>query len=185
MFIDFLTLMLINMSAGFFLLACFLLKDLSSSRQEHWAPAFLLTGLVALLCGFRITWTWPLPGSYNVAFGESSVFFGALMTAAAWAMAKGWDLKPLGIYGFFAGLASTVIGAQFIRQGLSATPLIAGIGFILSGIAGLFSLPMLYWPRSQWLRVMGIIILITTSLLWAYIGYPAYSAHLLGFAARH
>lgn len=183
MFIDYLTLMLVNISAAFCILAMFILRAENAPTQP-WAPAFLLSGTIALITGFRMTFTWPLPGSYNVAFGELSVLFGGLLAVTAWHAAKGWDLKPLAIYGFFAGLAALVIGAQFLRLGLSQTPALTGAGFLLVGIAGVGSYPLLRWNRNRLLRYAGALALLISSVIWAWIGYTAYWAHIAHFMKR-
>jgi putative membrane protein len=185
MFIDYVTLMLLNAAIGFFLLACYLSRESNLYDQAKWAPAFGLTGFISLISGFRMIWTWPLPGAYNIPYGEMSVLFGGLLLAAAVSMAKGWDLKPLGIYGLFAGIASVVVGAQFIRLGLSKTPMLAGVGFILSGLAGVFSFPVLQWFSNKILRGIGIVVLGAVAAIWVWTSYSAYGDHLASFAARH
>ena len=182
MFIDYVTLMLVNMAAGFFVLAGFLVRK-DEEPGQPWAPAFALVGLVALITGFRMTFTWPLPGSYNVAFGELSVFFGGLMLAAVWPLAKGLDLKPLALYGFFAGLAAIVVGTQFFRLGLSQTPVMTGTGLLLSGIAGLGAYPTVRCNCRKF-RLMGAVILVLSGLIWASIGYSAYGSHIASFMKR-
>lgn len=182
MFIDFVTLMLVNTAAGFFVLAGFLARK-ETDQAQAWAPVFALVGVIALITGFRVTFTWPLPGSYNVAFGELSVLFGGLMLAAAWSLAKGMDLKPVALYGFFAGLAAVVTGAQFLHLGLSKSPLLAGGGFLLAGIAGLGAYPALK-SGAKALRIPGIVTLVLSGLIWAFIGYGAYWSHLADFMKR-
>ena len=175
---DYVSLMLINMAAGFLLLACFVLEDLEKVNPKRWVSAFLLSGVIAFLCGLHMTWTWPLPGTYNTAYGELSVLLGGLLLATALSLAQGWDLKPLGIYGFFAGLVAVITGIQFIRLGLSKTPLYAGIGFILSGSAGLCSLPVLIWRSNKSIRLIGGAVLVLVALLWGSLACMAYWAHL-------
>ena len=187
MFIDYVTLMLINMAAGFFVLAGYLIgeeeKPVPINREQSWAPVFALVGVIALITGFRMTFTWPLPGSYNIAFGELSVLFGGLMLAGAWSLAKELDLKPVSLYGFFAGLVSIVVGVQFLRLGLSQTPLLTGTGLISAGIAGLGAYPTVKYDRRSF-RVAGVVILILSGLIWAYIGYSAYWHHIESFIKR-
>ena len=182
MFIDYVGLMLVNSAAGFFVLAGFLARK-EEELVEPWAPAFALTGLIALTTGFRMTFTWPLPGSYNVAFGELSVLFGGLMLAAAWPLAKGLDLKPLACYGFFAGLVAIVVGVQFLRLGLSQTPLLTGTGFLLAGIAGLGAYPAVK-SKARALRLAGAVTLTLSGLIWAYLAYSAYWHHIANFVKR-
>ncbi len=182
MFIDYVTLMLINMAAGFFVLAGFLVRKEGDPTQP-WAPVFAMVGYIALITGFRMTFTWPLPGSYNVAFGELSVLFGGLMLGAAWHFAKDWDLKPLALYGFFAGLAAVVTGIQFLRLQLSTTPLLAATGFLLAGIAGLGAYPAVRCHCKKF-QAAGAMVLAASGLIWAYIGYNAYWHHLANFMKR-
>src|SRR3990167_4250520 len=78
MFIDYVPLMLINMASGLCLLAACLRKANNPVVEKHWASGFLMSGAVALACGFHMVFNWPLPGSYNVAFGELSVLLGIL-----------------------------------------------------------------------------------------------------------
>ena len=182
MFIDYVTLMLVNSAAGFLVLAGFLLRE-ENEPAGPWAPVFALVGLIALITGFRMTFTWPLPGSYNVAFGELSVLFGGLMFAAAWSLAKGLDLKPVALYGFFAGLVAVVVGMQFLRLGLSQTPLLTGIGFLLAGIAGVGAYPTVKYGWKTF-RIVGAVALIFSGLIWAYTGYNAYWHHIEAFMKR-
>ena len=69
-FIDYVALLLVNMTAGFVVLAFFLLYGLSGERKR-WAAPFAMAGLVAFLCGLHMIFRWPLPGAYNSAFGET------------------------------------------------------------------------------------------------------------------
>ena len=48
-FIDYVALLLVNMTAGFVVLAFFLLYGLSGERKR-WATPFAMAGLVAFLC---------------------------------------------------------------------------------------------------------------------------------------
>lgn len=143
-----------------------------------------LSGLLpdAELRRLHMTWTWPLPGSYNVAFGEMSALFGVLFLAAAWALAKGWDLMPVAIYGFFAGGAAILVGIRIISLGLTKAPLLSGIGFILSGMGGVFAVPILYLRTHRTLRIMGAVVLIAAAGIWATTCYMAYWMHLSSLA---
>ena len=61
-------------------------------------------GTIAVISGFRMAFTWPLPRSFNVAYGEMSIFFGILFLGAALAIAKEWELTLVALYGPFAGI---------------------------------------------------------------------------------
>ncbi len=178
MFIDYVTLMLINMAGGLSILALFIWKDIDKEKNQFWAPAFALPGIVAVICGFAMTFSWPLPKPYNIAFGETSILLGILFLSAAWSLAKGWELLPLAIYAFFAGLTGVIIGIRILNLGLTASPLISGLGFILTGSGGIFSTVVLLNRHRKWLRIMCALILIAAALIWARTGYLAYWVHL-------
>jgi len=178
MFIDYVTLMLVNMTAGFFVLSYYVYKGAVSAEQHSWAPAFAISGIIAVVTGFHMCFNWPLPGSYNVAYSEMSILLGMLFLGTAWALAKGWNLHILAVYAFFAGLAAVLIGIRFIHLGLSNTPIVAGIGFILPGVAGMCACPYLYIKENRTIRLTGAIVLVAAALIWAQIGYGAYWHHL-------
>ena len=178
MFIDYVSLMLVNMAGGLVILALFLLKDIDKENNQFWAPAFALSGFIAVICDFVMIFTWPLPGSYNIAYGEPSVLLGFLFLAAAWSLAKSWELFPLGIYAFFAGLVGVVVGLFIINLGLTPTPLITGFGFILTGSGGIFAELVILNRRIKWLRVIGSLVLLASAANWASMAYLEYWLHL-------
>jgi putative membrane protein len=178
MMIDYVALMLVNMAAGFFLLGCFVWRGLDAEDRINWAPAFGICGLVAAVCGLTMTFTWPLPRPYSMAYGEMSVLLGVLFLGTAWALARGWELMPLTIYAFFAGVAAALLGVRIIELGLTNNPILSGVGFILSGAAGLFS-PVVVWQSEQKeLRIVSSIVLFAISGIWAWTCYWAYWAHI-------
>ncbi|MBD2066421.1 DUF981 domain-containing protein [Leptolyngbya sp. FACHB-671] len=182
MFIDYISLMLINLTAGLALLAAYLYFGLGSSNQRRWIPGFGIVGAIALLTGFHMTLTWPVPGSFNIAFGETTVLFGILFVGTALTLAMGWELLTLGIYGFFAGLVSLLIGVRIINLELTQISLLAGTGFILVGLGGVFAAPTLYIKETRLLRTIGGTVLIAAAFVFAYIGLTAYWVHLANFS---
>lgn len=144
MFIDYLTLLLINLAAGLALLDAYVYFGLGGSNQRRWISGFGVVGAIALVTGLHMTFTWLIPGSFNIAFGETNARFGILFVATSVTLAMGWKLLSLGIYGFFAGFVSLVIGFRFINLGLTPIAVPAGIGFILVGLGGIFAAPTLY-----------------------------------------
>lgn len=182
MFVNYITLMLINMVAGLFLLASFVYFSLGETHQKWWAPGFGMTGAIALTTGLHMIWNWPIPGSFNIAFGEMSVLFGILFIGASLALAQGWELLTVAIYAFFAGLAAIVVGLRIINLGLTRQPILSGIGFILTGLGGVFAAPTLYLRNNQTLRLLGALVLIVAALIWAFTGYLAYWGHLADYS---
>ncbi len=109
MFIDYITLMLINMVGGLVVLGLYVLWPVNKDRANAWGLALALPGLVGLVTGLHMSLTWPIPDSSgireglsnlryaNTAFGEMSVLLGLLLLGAGVALMKRWSLKPLTI----------------------------------------------------------------------------------------
>jgi putative membrane protein len=179
MFIDYVTLMLVNMAAGLVVLAFFVAFAVHKDDRRAWAPAFAITGLVATVCGFVMTFTWPLPYPYNIAFGELSVMFGLLYLAAALSLSKGWDLMPVGIYAVIAGAVAILVGVRIIVLGLTNSPALSGAGFILTGSIGVL-MPLLLCARKiAAIRFLGALLPLAAAFIWAWTGCLAYWFHLL------
>src|SRR4030042_2280397 len=140
MFIDYLTVMLINLVAGLLLLALHLVAFMERNPKKL-APGFLLTGFIGAATGLHMTLTWPLPGSHNIAFREMSLLFGALFFFAGLALLREWDLLGLGIYAVLAGVAAVVVGARILNLGLTKQPLVTFLGFLLTGGGGILTPP--------------------------------------------
>ncbi len=85
--IDFLTLMLINMAAGLVVLARYVCEGVGRPRPAEMGSGVALPGLVALLNGLRVAWTWPLPEGSTRRLARPSVLLGVLFIGAAWSMA--------------------------------------------------------------------------------------------------
>lgn len=99
---------------------------------------------------------WPVRGSFNIAYGETTVLFGILFVTTALARSFGWDLLTISIYGFFAGIAAIVIGVRILNLGLTRNSLLSGLGFILTGLGGVFASPtLLYLKTNRAWRLVG------------------------------
>jgi putative membrane protein len=176
--IDYVTLMLVNMIAGLVVLALFLWWGFGCEDRRHWAPALALPGVVATVSGFAMASTWPIPEPYSMAFGEMSVFFGVLFLGAAWALACRWSLVPLGIYAFFPGAAAILLGVRLIDLSLTRMPWLSGIGFVVTGVGGLFAGVTLLLGRYKVLRIAGGLVMLAAAALWVPTGYIAYWDHM-------
>ncbi|MFQ6097912.1 MAG: DUF981 family protein [Armatimonadota bacterium] len=184
MFVDYITLLLVNMTAGHVLLAAYVYRGLDEAESRNWAPGFGMVGLVATAFGTHMTLTWPIIGAYNSAFGEMSVLFGVIFLGAAFAMAMRWSLLSVAAYAFFAGLAAALLGVRMIGLGMTQQPLMSGAGFILSGLGGILAAPTLGWlPRNRALRTGAAVVLLVGALIWAFTCYMAYWGHMESFGA--
>lgn len=183
MFIDYLTLIMVNLVAGTALLAYFVYTGLDSDKEKFFAPAFGMVGIVALITGLHMTFKWPLPGSFNIAFGESTVLFGTVFLGTAITLAMNGDLIPISIYAFFAGLYSVLVGIRIIDLGLTKHPLPSGFGFILAGLGGLVAAPGLkFLKENKMARYFATAVLVAIALFWAYTFYQSLWGHLASFS---
>jgi putative membrane protein len=180
-FIDYLTVMLVNMVAGLVILAWFVYRHIDGERKRV-GVGFLITGSVASITGVHMIFTWPLPGSVNIAFGDTSVMFGFLFLFAGIAVLADWELLPLTIYAAFAGFAAVVLGARIISLGMTNSPALAGVGFLLAGFGGMLTFPVYLARRSLAFRVIVAIILLIAAVIWAITAYGAYWQHLEAFS---
>ena len=183
MFIDYLTLVMINLVAGSILLAYYLWKGIDEKDQRPYAAAFFVAGLVGVVTGFQLSFTWPLPGSFNVAYGDADTLFGIVYLGTAIALWQGWSLIPISIYAFFAGIDAIIGGMRLYSLNLGQEPLVAAVGFILAGLGGVFSFPFLQWfKKNQTVRWIAIAVLVVTAGIWAVTFYAALWAHMASFA---
>ncbi len=83
MFIDYLTVVMINLVAGSALLAYYLWRGIDEADQRPYAAAFFGVGLLSLITGLHLSFNWPLPGSYNVGYGDATTLFGVVFLATA------------------------------------------------------------------------------------------------------
>jgi putative membrane protein len=182
MFIDYLATMLINLVAALFLVALYLVAGIDKPDQRRWVPGFAITGLIFLVSGWHLLSAWPLPGSYNIAFGAAALLFGAVLAGAALAQAFSWDLLTVVIFAFFAGLAAIILGVRIINLGMTQDTVLAGIGYILAGLGGVFAAPVWYLRRYAWIRWLAALVLLVAAVLWAITGYGAFWEHLESFS---
>ncbi len=183
MFIDYLTLIMINMVAGTVLLAYYMWKGLDENDQRPYAAAFGGVGLLALILGLMLNLTWPLPGSYNIAFGETTTLFGVVFLMAAFALSQGWNLVPVSIYAFFAGVDALLVGARILSLGLTKEPMFSAVGFILAGLGGVFAAPFfMFFRQNKAFRTLAILVLLATAAIWAFTFYGSLWGHLESFA---
>jgi len=181
MFINYITLMLINMVAGLVILAGFVYEGIEN-YPKRWIPGFGMTGAIALATGLHMIWTWPVTGSFNIAFGETTVLFGILFLTTAIALALNWSLMSISIYSIFAGITAILIGIRIMNLDLTRRPIVAGIGFILTGLGGVLAAPTLFYLKhSKTWRILAAIVLGVAALIWALTGYMAYWGHISSY----
>jgi uncharacterized membrane protein len=117
----------------------------------------------------------------NVCFGEPSVLFGAILLAASLSVARRWPMHGVALLGLVGGLVDIVIGVRIRSAGLTQTPDITCIGFILTGLLGILALPTVANPTKV-LRTFTAILTLLAAVLWGGIGLASYWVHVAGAA---
>jgi len=183
MFIDYLTIIMINLVAGTTILAYYLYKGWTAEDQRPYAAGFGIVGLLGVILGLVLTFTWPLPGSYNIAYGEATTLFGGVFLATAFALYHRWDLKPVTIFAFFAGIYAVIVGIRIISLNLTKEPIISGVGFILAGLGGVVCFPAFGLLKNKTVRTVAAVVLLVTALLWAFTFYNSLWGHMESFGS--
>ena len=181
MFVDWLTLLLVNMVAAMAIHALFMARFMEKDPKKL-IPGFLLTGAIALLAGFRMVFTWPLPGSYNIIYGELSVLLGGFFFTTGLSLAFGWDLISIGIYAFLGGAVSILMGAKILVNNLTSEPLVAALGFFVTGATAVGTLAALALPKWKWVRWLVALGAAGSAVIWILVGFPAYWQHIDAFS---
>jgi putative membrane protein len=177
MIVDYLTLMLANMTAGLIMLGVYLV----GARGRGWAGGFAIVGLIAFIGGVHLSFTWPIPGVYAMIFGEASVMLGALFLGAALAIAKDWTLHALGIYALVASLVAILLGVGVLQLGLTARPDVSGAAFVITGIGGLLTGIALILRTGRIFASVAAIVLWIAAGLWGLTGGMSYWMHMKRF----
>ena len=138
MFIDYVTIQLIAASAGLLFAGIYSIKfEAPFKSRVSWIYGFWMVGGILLLTGLDMIFTWPLPGSYNIIFGEPSVWFGILLIFLAFAIKAEVDLMPLTLLFSAGGLINIVISADVLIYNMTQSPTLAFAGFFTSGLGAL------------------------------------------------
>ncbi|MBX5464892.1 MAG: DUF981 domain-containing protein [Clostridia bacterium] len=182
MFIDYAGVMLVGMAAGFVILAHYLYKNPGPEEREPWAAGFFAAGLVGLATSVPMLVNWPLPGSYNVAFGEPALFLSAAFLGAAVTLAMRWEPLIPALYGFWGGLMAVVIGLRIINLGLTQEPLLAGVGYLAAGLGGMLTLPAIQWRQQRAWALAAAVLLGLAAAVFLLTGYMAFWSHLASFS---
>ena len=183
MFIDFLTLVMINLVAGSVLLAYYLWKGLDAVDQRPYAAAFFVTGLIGVITGLQLSFAWPLPGSFNVGYGDAATLFGVVFLGMSISLWQNWSLIPMSIYAFFAGIDAIIVGLRLYSLKLGQEPVGAALGCVCAGLGGVAAFPFLQWFKdNKAVRWIAIVVLLASAAVWAVTFYGALWAHMASFA---
>ncbi len=181
MFIDYVALMLVDLVIAMVLVTLYFVKYINENPKVL-APGLLLAGFVGLVTGLHMIYRWPLPGSFNIAFGELAVMFSVLLIGAAVAFLAGWDLLSIGVYAVLAGIAAVVVGVRILNLKMTKEPLISALGFVATGATGILSLPAYLTRKTPAIRLIAALAAAGAAVIWAITGYASYWGHLESFS---
>jgi putative membrane protein len=179
LYVNYLALPLVAVTAMLFVAARMVLADdtgpASADKREGYAFGAIAGGLVMAVTGLHLSLTWPLPGAYNIAFGEPLAYFGTLLVIGGLALRRGVDLAPIHALGAVGGVALLVIAVAIARYGLTLIPGMASIAFAAVGLAAL-AFP--FRGRNKVVRAATFALLVLGACLFAIISTTAVLHHL-------
>ncbi|PYB67829.1 hypothetical protein DMB44_06975 [Thermoplasma sp. Kam2015] len=141
-------------------------------------------GVFDFLSGFIMSFTWPLPSSYNMLFGDPLLMAGLLLTVSAIAYYKHYDISSVSILLFFLGIYIIIESVGIVNYHLeTGNDLLAAMGlYVVDGIAALLSPVMFIDPKKgKAAYIVEAAILAIGTLIALFIGYTAIYGHLLDF----
>ncbi len=174
--------MLLNLVAGLGILALYVYLHPGAESQPKWAPVFAMVGATATVTGLPMVVGWPLPGSYNIAFGDPALLLGIAFLGAAWSLAKGQGLLMPSLWAVFGAAVSVTIGLRLMSLHMTKEPTMAGIAYILTGLGGALLALQQHLHDNRALRILVVVLLVAAAVLWAVTTYPAYWSHLQSFS---
>lgn len=185
-FIDPLAVMLLAAGASAAIIALYFVMFVRQKKNiQSLSVPMLVLGIFDAVSGFLMSFTWPLPGAYNILFGDPIMFLGLIMVSAAIMLYKNMDLRVLSLIGFLVGIyilieAFGIMSIPGLETGLDQ---VLALGFyIFAGLAALLS-PLMYMnPKTQggkYAYCLLAALLILTALAALTIGYGAVYSHLL------
>ena len=148
------------------------------------SPFYIFIGVYALVSGLWASFTWPLPGPYNIVFSDAWPIFGLASLMVGLASYARMDLKYVTIPLALLGIIVAVYGADIGSFGLTLEPA-AAVALYLSIAIALWFSPIAFNFRGSVGRVAGmlsLIFLVTAGILAFYIGGAAAFEHTAGWA---
>ena len=188
-FIDPLAIMLIGLGSGLLLFSLYVIfaatGRIESAREKLAIPAIAI-GFFDFISGFIMAFTWPLPGGYNMLFGDPLLMFGLLLLTGSFMFYKGKDPSLLTILSFLLGIY-VILGAyaMVVDQLETGANFLPAFGLYLSsGIGALLSPVVIIKPNglSKAIYYIEFIVLLIAAFVAFFIGYNALLHHLVSFA---
>ncbi len=181
-FVDPLSVMLLVAGMSTLLLAIYALMSVRNKKGlANLAVPMFAFGLFDFISGFLMSFAWPMPGAYNMLFGDAQLVLGLLMLIGGYMVYKNMDLKILTVFGFFFGIYLAVEAAAIPAFGLeSGINFLPAFGlYVFAALSALFS-PLVYVgsKNQKYAYYFLFALLIITTFLLFFIGYTSIYEHL-------
>lgn len=184
MFIDYLSVQLAAAAAGLFFAAVYGVFYIDSplETKRSWATFFWVIGAVLMVTGLDTVTHWPLPGGYNIVFGEPALFFGAVLFGAGFGIRWGDNLVPISFAALVGGVINILISIDMLKYSMTREPVLAFWAYLTSGVGAVLVPPAIGLKGWAWLRWIVGILLVISAILFAITGIGAYLQHPHSFA---
>lgn len=182
-FVDALTVMLLGLGASTFLLAMyFLMAALGRKDMDMlYVPGFIF-GMFDFASGFAMSFLWPIPGAYNMLFGDPLLVLGILMMAGAYMLARKMKRDLLFPIGVMLGIYIAVEAAGILNFGLEkGAYFLPAFGlYLLSALAAILSPLGMLSPKGngRYGYYLLSLLLVLVTIVALFIGYGGIYAHL-------
>lgn len=182
MFVDYLTIQLVAAASGLLFMGIYLawVMDKPPAVQKPWSLLFMAYGSLLSATALYTVLTWPLPGSYNIIFGEPALYFGVLLLAGGIAVRLGDDLLPLSLVAMVGGFLNIIISVDILTYSMTQSPALAFAGYFASGL-GAMMMPLAVWKKTPAIRRTAAVFLITAALVFGFTAAGAYIQHPSAF----
>ncbi len=182
-YVDSLTVMLLSLGLSSLFLALYLLgKGMNKKWISSIVPPIFALGFFDFISGFLMSFMWPLPGAYNMLFGDPILVLGLIMMVGAYMHIKNISINSLSIFGFFLGIYLAVEAAGMVAFNLESGQyfLPAFSLYIFAALSGIFS-PLVYANAKgsgRYAYYFLFVLLLITAFLAFFIGYAGIFSHL-------
>ena len=143
----------------------------------------MMLGVPTTIFGLTMSITWPLPGSYNILFGDAFLYLG-IVTLIGGLLLYGVEPDKFKAASFpvaFLSLITIIYGASIYTHGLTNSPVLAFSFYLFEGLGGIVTALLLY-RRTKSIAYAVIALLAIATIIMLIIDVGAIFQHAVLFA---
>lgn len=185
-FIDYLTAMM-TLSMAINLEVMYMSYRLGSSAARDELRSIglvmMMLGLPTTIFGLTMSITWPLPGSYNILFGDAFLYLGIVTLIGGLLLysVEPDKFKAASFPVAFLSLITIIYGASIYTHGLTNSPVLAFSFYSFEGLGGIVTALLLY-RRTKSIAYAVIALLAIATIIMLIIDVGAIFQHPALFA---